>query len=160
MADEENRSGIVAEQLLQEVERLDVEVVGRLVENEQVGRLRQRPRKHEPSTLAPGQFSDRRTGLLGREQEVAHVAHDMATLGIDRDVIAAAAGQRVDKRRRRLERGAPLIERGHCDIRAEPHRAGIGRERPGQEIDERGLARAIGATMPIRSRRITRSENR
>ena len=110
MADEKDCSGIVAEQFLQEIERLDVEVVGRLVENEQVGRLRQRPREHEPPPFAAGQFADRRTGLLGRKQEVAHVAHDMAALAIDRDVIAAAPGQRVNKGRRRLERGAPLIE--------------------------------------------------
>ena len=38
-----------------------------------------------------------------------------------------------------------MIERGHGDVRAEAHRARIGRESAGQEVDERRLAGAIGA---------------
>ena len=84
MADEQDRAGIVAEQFLQEIERLDVEIVGRLVEHQQVGRLRQRAREHQPPALAAGQFADRRARLFGREQEVPHVADDMAPLAVDR----------------------------------------------------------------------------
>ncbi len=38
-----------------------------------------------------------------------------------------------------------LVERGHGEIGAEPHAAGVGRERAGQEIDQRGLAAAVRA---------------
>ena len=83
MADDQDRAGIVGEQLLQQVERLDVEIVGRLVEHQQVGRQRQRARQHEPAALAARQLADRRAGLLGREQEVLHVADDVAALAVD-----------------------------------------------------------------------------
>jgi hypothetical protein len=52
VADNENRSRVVAEQLLQEIERLDVEVVGRFVENHQIGRPREGSREHQPPALA------------------------------------------------------------------------------------------------------------
>ncbi len=99
--------------------------------NHEIGRLRQGSRQHQPSPLAAGQFADRRSRLLGWKQKVSHVAHDMPPLAVDRDEVAAAAGQRIHKGRRRLERGALLIERGHRHIRTETHRAGVGRKSAG-----------------------------
>ena len=37
-----------------------------------------------------------------------------------------------------------LIEARHLEVGAEPHRAGIGRQRAGEQVDERGLAAAVG----------------
>ena len=47
--------GIVGEHLLQEVEGFEVEVVGRLVEDEEVGGLRERAGEHQPAALAAGE---------------------------------------------------------------------------------------------------------
>ena len=44
-----------------------------------------------------------------------------------------------------IEAFAALVEGRHRQIGAEPHGAGVGRERAGEKIDERGLAAAVGA---------------
>jgi hypothetical protein len=65
VADEQHRAGIVAEHVLQHVERLDVEVVGRLVQHQDVrGRLRQGPRQHQPAALAAREGARRRARLF------------------------------------------------------------------------------------------------
>ena len=38
-----------------------------------------------------------------------------------------------------------LVERGDRDVGAEPHGAAVGRQRAGQQIDQRGLAAAVRA---------------
>ena len=63
----------------------------------------------------------------------------------DLDIIAAAAGQRILQARLRIERGAILVEARHGEAGAVLHLAALRRERAGQQIDERRLARAIGA---------------
>jgi len=82
VADDQDRAGIVAEQLLQQVERLQIEIVGRLVEHHQVRRLRQRARQRQPAALAARQLADRRARLIRRKQEVLHVADDVLALAL------------------------------------------------------------------------------
>jgi hypothetical protein len=55
MADEKHRAGIIADHLFQHVERFEIEIIGGLVEHQNVGRLRQRPRQHQPAALAAGE---------------------------------------------------------------------------------------------------------
>ena len=52
-----------------QLERLDVEIVGRLVEHQDVGGLRQQPREQQPVALAARQRLHRRSRALGRETE-------------------------------------------------------------------------------------------
>ncbi len=68
MADQDHRAGIGGDDFLQQVERLDVEIVGRLVEDQQVGRPGEDAREHQPRPLAARQVADRRAGLFGLEQ--------------------------------------------------------------------------------------------
>ena len=96
-----------------------------------------RPRSPPDSAL------HRRARLLGLEQEVLHVADDVARLAVDDDGVAAAAGQRLGERRLGVEALAPLVERRHLEIGAELDRATIGRKRAGQHVDQRGLAGAV-----------------
>ena len=81
----------------------------------------------------------------GREQKVLHVADHVLRLAADHDGVAAAAGERLGHGRGRIEALAVLVERGHGEVGAEPHAAGVGRERAGEEIDQRGLAAAVRA---------------
>ena len=158
MADDQNRALVFAEQFLEQVERLDVEVVGRLVEHDQVRGEAERAGEHQAAALAARQLLDRRARLLGPEQEVLHVADDMPALAVDGDVIAAAAGQRVDQGGRGRQRVALLVHARHRHVGPDADLAGIGRERAGQEVDQRRLARAVGADTPIRSPRMMRVE--
>ena len=93
MADQQDRAGVVAQRFLQQVERVGIEIVGRLVEHQQVRGQGERTGEREAAALAARQLADRRARLLGREQEVAHVADDVLRLAVDDDVVAAAAGQ-------------------------------------------------------------------
>jgi hypothetical protein len=45
----------------------------------------------------------------------------------------------------KVEPGAELVEKGELHARAWRHAAGVGREAPAQQIEQRGLAGAVGA---------------
>ena len=52
MADQDHGAFIVAEHLLEHIERFQIEIIGRLVQHQQVGGLGQRPRQHQAAALA------------------------------------------------------------------------------------------------------------
>ena len=52
MADQQQRAGKVRDQFLEQLQRVDVEVVGRLVEHQQVRGPREQPRQQQPVALA------------------------------------------------------------------------------------------------------------
>ena len=118
--------GKAGDQLLQQFQRLHVEIVGRLVEHQQIGRPRQHARQDQPRPLAAGQLADRRARLFGLEQEILHVGDDVALLAVDDDRLAAPVGQEMRQRFLRIDGGALLVERGDLEIAAEPHRACVG----------------------------------
>ena len=107
--------------------------------------LRKYPGEHETGALAAREARDRRARLLRPEQEILHVADDVLFLARYLDPVAAAAGEEIGDGVDWIERGAGLVERGHLDIGAEPHAARVGFELASQEIDQRRLARAVGA---------------
>ena len=72
--DEEDGAGVVLQRRFEELERLDVEVVGRLVEHEHVGGLGEEPRE-QAVALAAGKHLHLRVRAARREEEVAEVAH-------------------------------------------------------------------------------------
>ena len=77
MADQEQRAGVFLQRRLQQLERLDVEVVGRLVQHQQVRRPREQAREQQAVALAAREHRDRRLRALRRKQEVPEVADDV-----------------------------------------------------------------------------------
>src|SRR5260370_682342 len=65
------------QRLLEQLEGLDVEVVGGLVQDEDVGGAREEAREEQAVALAAGEHAHRRVGAPRREEEVAEVAHDV-----------------------------------------------------------------------------------
>ena len=55
MADDDQRARIFAELFLEDFERFDVEIVGRLIEHEQVGRAREQLGKDDAIAFAARQ---------------------------------------------------------------------------------------------------------
>jgi len=143
MADEDDGAGVIGKQFLQKIERFDIEIVGRLVEHQQVGRLGKRAGEHDAAPFAAGKDVDRRARLIRREQEVLHVTDDMTLFAADRHAITAAAGERIDQRRGRSQRSALLIQTGNFKARAKRHGASIRRQRAGQEINQRRLTGTV-----------------
>ena len=70
VGDHDHRAGPAVEQVLQLGQGLDVEVVGGLVEEEDVGLVHQQPQDLEPAPLTAGQVADRRPLLLLGEAEL------------------------------------------------------------------------------------------
>jgi len=123
VAHEEERARIGGEHLLQQIERLEVEIVGRLVEHHEIRGLRQSSREQQAAFLAARQRLDGGLRLLGLEQKVPHVADDVAGLAVDDHRIAAPAGERRGNRGVGVEAFAPLVEGGDLEIGAELHLA-------------------------------------
>ena len=143
MAYHQHRAGVIGQHLLQQVQRFQIEVVGRFVQHQQIGRLGQRLGQHQPAALPARQHAHRRIRLLWSEQEILHVADHVARLAADDNPFAVAAGQRVGQCHGRIQFGAALIQRHDGQIGAHLHVAFIGCQRAGQQSQQRGLAGAV-----------------
>jgi len=143
VADDQQRARPFRQLCLQQLERLEVEVVGGLVEHQDIGRPREQPGQQQPVALAARQRLHGRTRPLWREQEVFEVAVDVAEASGHRHPIVAVADG-VDDRALGVELFALLVVVGHLHVGAAPHRAGIGRQFAEQQPQQRGLAGAVG----------------
>ena len=72
----DDRARVLAEEALQPLDRLGVEVVGRLVEEQQVGVLEEQPAERDAALLAAGQRRD--VGVVGRAAQRVHRDVDVA----------------------------------------------------------------------------------
>ena len=86
-----NVPGQVGEPLLEQFQRLDVEVVGRLVHHQHVERPGKQPREQQPIALAAGQRLHRRQRPLGRKQKIPQVAVDVLRPPVDRHGVVPSA---------------------------------------------------------------------
>ena len=121
MADEEDRARVGLQQLLEQLEGVDVEVVGRLVEHEHVGRQREQARQQQAVALAAGERAHRRVGARRREQEVAQVAHHVLALPPPISTHSLPGLIAVGQRRVEVERAAHLVEVRDLRLRAAAH---------------------------------------
>ena len=76
MGDRDDGARVLLEEALQPFDRLGVEVVGRLVEQQQVGVLEEQPGERDAALLAAGQGRD--VGVVGRAAERVHRDVDVA----------------------------------------------------------------------------------
>ncbi len=76
MGDGHDRAGVFLEEALQPVDRFGVEVVGRFVEQQQVGMAEQQAGQRDSTLLAAGQGGDR--GVVGRTAQGVHRDVDVA----------------------------------------------------------------------------------
>ena len=131
--------------VLQHLERRDVEVVGGLVEDQQVGGLAHQPRDQDAGLLAAGEAADRQLELLGPEQEAlgprGHV--DAAALVDD----GVALGRQRAAQRSGRGRGSPrsCSKRTSRRPSARSISPASGGERAGEQVEQRGLAAAVRA---------------
>ena len=148
MGDDEDRAAARREVAREPVDALDVEVVGRLVEQQQLGVAEQRLRQRDPAPLAARQRRDRRVQPLreaadldAAEQPVEHgavggVGHPL--------VVGAAADELLADRARRVEVVA-LAEHRHVQPAGARDRARVGLLEPRDQLQQRRLAVAVAA---------------
>ena len=89
MADDQDGALVIADHLLQQVERFQVEIVGRLVEDQQVGFARELAGEQQARALAARQRADLRLGQRRVEQELLQIAMDMLAGAPHVDPVAA-----------------------------------------------------------------------
>ena len=147
MAHHQQRAPVGHELLFQHFEGLDVEVVGGLVQDQQVRRLGEQPGQDDAVALAAGQRRHRGHGPLGAEEEALEVADDVARPAVDEDVVAAV-GDGLGHGLVGVELPPQLVEVADLEIGARLHRPGVGRDLPHQDAQQRALADAVVADEP------------
>ncbi|MNQ40609.1 hypothetical protein D3C85_542680 [compost metagenome] len=173
--DDDQRAGIALEPILQPDDRVQVQVVGGLVQQQQVGRAHQRLRQVQAHAPAAGEAGQRQVHLrLGEAQasqelfgarvhrvgvgigqrgvDIAHPQAILGTLGLgfERGQFRFEAAQRhvaVDGvfDGGPVQRGGLLRDIGHAPARGVVEVALVGVQRAAQQPEKAGLAGAIGA---------------
>ena len=147
MADHDQRAGPVVEEVLERPQRVEVEVVGGLVEQQHVGRLAQHEHQLQPAALAARQQPDRApTGRRCRTRSARAARRRSSRAGGSGRppprAPAASSGQ-VD---------APLVvvadPHGRAHARRRPCRGG---RRPASTSSSVDLPLPLGPTTPSRS---------
>ncbi|MNJ46401.1 hypothetical protein D3C77_415290 [compost metagenome] len=142
----QDQGAVVAfEQLFQLLQRVHVEVVGRLVEDQQIGGLGQGARQQQAVALAARQGGDGLLQLGFLEQEVLGVGGDVHGAAAHQDAVAAARRQRVPQGHVGLQPLARLVEVEGFEVGAHAHGALVRGQFAQQHLDQGGLARAVGA---------------
>jgi hypothetical protein len=147
VADEKDRARIALQELLEQLEGVDVEVVGRLIEDQDVRGQREQARQQDAIALAAGESAQRRIGARRREQEIRQVAHHVLPAARRLDPLAARADA-VGERRLEVERAAHLVEVRHLEARALTHRSRSRLQLAEDELEQGRLARAVRADHP------------
>jgi len=144
VADQEQRTLERQQQILEQLQRLQVEIVRRLVQHEHVGRPREETREQQAIALTAGEGADNRAGPLGGEEELLQIAHDVPPPAVDRDEVPAVRDV-VEDGRLLVELAAQLVEVGDLQVRAVPDRAALRRQLAQQQAQQRRLARSVRA---------------
>ena len=134
MADRDERALVAAKPGFEPVDRREVEVVGRLVEQQQIGRLRQSAGERGPAPLAAAR-------AFGRSRHVdAELAGDRFDL-----VPGGGVAARQREIHQRVEAGEERILFEHDDPRArlDLALAAVGVDPVGDELEQGGFARAV-----------------
>ena len=144
MTDQQQRAGPVDELLLQQLQRLEIQIVGWLVEHEDVRRPREEARQQQAIAFTTRQRLDRRSRALVREEEVAQIRVHVARPAIGGDRIVSLA-HCLEHRLVGIELLALLIVVRDLDRRPAAHFAGVGRRFAKQHPQQRRLAGAVRA---------------
>ncbi len=141
VADDDERAAEAGEVLLEALDGRQVEVVGRLVEQQHVGLADQRAGERRAARLAAGERGDaaRRVDPQALEQALGAVAAELGVLA------RRQAGLRRRKRGRVGREVRLLRQVGDGRARLQEALAGVELDQPGERLEQRRLARAVAA---------------
>jgi hypothetical protein len=141
VGDEHDRATEGVERVLEDVARLDVEVVRRLVKAEQVRRIGEQLREGETSLLAPGEDADLLVHRVAAEQECAEQLADLGGGQPRRGVV-----QLIEHGLGRIERlDLVLREVRDLHVRSELTGSAIHLQHSGKDLEQRRFPGAVGA---------------
>src|SRR5579859_2171823 len=141
--DHHGAAGEVEQRVLQGAERLDVEVVGRLVEQDHVAADLQRQRQVEPVALATGQYPG---GLLlvGSLEPEGGDVRARGHLDLADHQVVEPVGDDLPHRLLRVEAGAALVDVRQEDGLADAYLAGVRLLEAHDRLEERRLTDPVG----------------
>ena len=144
VADDHDAAGEVQQRFFERPQRVDVEVVGRFVEQQQVAALAQQLGQVDAVAFAARERPDLALLLAALEVEPRHVGARRHRLAAHRQLVEAV-GDLVEHGLVRIERVAALIDIADLHRLAEPQRAGVGLLLTGDQPEQRRLAGAVRA---------------
>ena len=133
--------------LFEQLQRLRVEVVGRLVQHQDVGRFGHQLRQQDSVAFAAGEEFDFGPGAFRGEQKILQVAVDVLFRVADPDAFGAL-GDVVGDGPFRVERVALLIEIRHFLPGPDPHGSIVGRQRTEDQLQQRTLSGPVRTDDP------------
>ena len=110
VADEDQGAVIVRQHVFEQVQRIHIQIVGRLIEDHQIGGRGQGLGQQEAVTLAARQAGDRLAKLAVAEQEVLGIGGNVAGIAAHHDLVAAIRSHHVPEGVAFLQSGAGLID--------------------------------------------------
>jgi hypothetical protein len=142
VAHQQHRAGVFHQQVFDQLQRLQIEVVRRLVEHQHVRWPRKKLRQQQAAALAPRQHPHRAPRPVGRKEKLLQIADHMPPLAVHHDEFVAG-GHVVEHRALLIQRLPQLVEIGDFQLRAMHHAPLVRRLLPQQDADQRGLAAAV-----------------
>ena len=118
VADDDERAGPPVEQILERGERVDVEVVGRLVEQQHVRLAHQQAHQRQPPALPAGEVRDGRARLLAAEAEAVAQQRRGDLLPVAEPRVGADLFQGLQHAQMSRDLGRVLREVRQADCRA------------------------------------------
>ena len=143
VADDDDAAVEILEVLLENLQGIDVEVVGRFVEDEEVGALHQHGAEIEPALLASRELVDVVLLLQGREHEVLEELHGRQTSAASEVDVFGYLADGVDDLHLLVELHAVLTVVAEADGLADDEAAAVGLHQAEQHLDERALPRSV-----------------
>ena len=151
MADQQHGAVVIVQQLLQQIQRLDIQVVGRFVQHQDVAFPRHQLGQKQPRLFPARERPHRRPRLPFVEQEFLQIADHVFRLAAHQDLVRLArhphflvADKVFPKALIRIQRRAALIEDRRHQVGPLADLAAVRRDLAHQQLDQRGLAHAIG----------------
>ena len=125
VADQKQRAVVVGEQFFEQFQRFGIQVVGWLVEHQNVGGTGEQAGEQQTVALAAGKRAYRRTRTRGREEKIAQITDDVFAHAANFDKLGAGADD-FGERALRFKLGAHLVEIRHLLARATANLAAVG----------------------------------
>ena len=142
--DQDQGAGEFGEAVFEDLEGGDVEIVGGLVEQQDVGGLEHEAGDQDAGLLAAGEAGDGAIELAGIEEKALGPAGDVNGMALEDDVVAVRA-ESLAEGLVLVELLAGLVEVDDAEGGGAVDGAGIGRDLAGEDAQQGGLAGAVEA---------------
>ncbi len=148
MGDDEDRAAARGEMARQPVDPFDVEMVRRLVEQQQLGLVEEQLGERDPPALTAGQRRDDGVEPVGEARDVdatEQPVEDAAERGVAGPLVIGAVADQLVADRAQLVQLVALPEHLHAQRAGARHRTGVRGLQPGDQAQQRGLAVAVAS---------------